>query len=203
MRVRQQQMSGSGSKARRAFAFLLVTAVAVGCSQPGDPVASSNDLATGSIPVESDGAPGTMAHGEGSTGSSTVVATAASPTTAVTTSNPTVSADKPTEQPVNLVAPEDTQPEGSSSWAVVVAGASDPYDTLLEDTVAELSAAGFSALITNCDHGAADALQMSPAGTFTVSVYYDSEAAAAQGVTDLAAAGIAGVATPIETSCPD
>ena len=60
---------------------------------------------------------------------------------------------------------------GGSAWAVVIAGAADPFDPLLEDTVANLTAEGYETLITNCDVGAAEAIGMQAALSYTVSVY--------------------------------
>ena len=60
---------------------------------------------------------------------------------------------------------------GASAWAVVIAGATDPFDSLLEGTLENLTAQGYETLITNCDVGAAEAIGMQPVVSYTVSAY--------------------------------
>ncbi len=180
-----------------------MTALVIGCSQQDDLPLNASDPGADSETME------LVNTSRPDLGDDPTVSAATEESGGTTTTASSESAadvmpeDESQEQSINQVSPEATRSEGSSSWAVVVAGASDPYDNLLEDAVTELGAAGFSAQITSCDVGAAQALQMSPTSTFTVSVYYDSEAAATQGVTDLGSFGITGVATQIETSCPE
>ncbi len=198
----RQQDSDKGHLPVRWGLLFLLAALALGCSEQNDPLFSANDPAAEGETAEPDTTSDSDV-GDDSTAPSAEQTGGTTTTTPSENAVDAVSDDEPQEQPVNQVSAEDTPPEGATSWAVVVAGASDPYDTLLQDAVTELGAAGFTAQITNCDVGAAQALQMSPTGTFTVSVYYESETAATQGVTDLAASGITGVATRIETSCPE
>ncbi len=183
-------------------ALLLLAVLAIGCAERGDPLLRADDpnhaesTIMRELPdvagVDSDEARRSLADGEPKA------------TTVGADSDPAASdgGTERGEQPVNEVSPEEALLEGPRPWAVVVAGASDPYDPLLEDAVVELRTAGWSVQITNCDVGAANALQMSPTGTFTVSVYYDSHTEALEGVSDLAASEIAGVVAPAEVSCP-
>lgn len=91
---------------------------------------------------------------------------------------------------------------GESAWAVVVAGASDPFDPLLGATVEDLAAAGFPSTITNCDVGAASAIGMQPGASFTVSVYASNEADAELLMAELDESGLAGPVTEITVQCP-
>ena len=92
---------------------------------------------------------------------------------------------------------------GARSWAVVVAGASDPYDPSLSETVEVLANAGYSSTITNCDQGAAEALGMEPSESYTVSVYGPDEDVAAELVEALDEIGLTdGVVTEILVNCP-
>ncbi len=104
----------------------------------------------------------------------------------------------------NLAEPEtDVPDEGRQLWAVVLAGASEPSDPLLEETVSDLSRAGHETNVTNCDRGAAEALGMNPSESYTVSVYADSEEAAMILLNDVAPRGIVGVITQIRVECPE
>lgn len=91
---------------------------------------------------------------------------------------------------------------GASAWAVVVAGASDPFDPLLEDTVGLLEQAGYSTTITNCDVGAAEAIALQPQTSFTVSVYVANEPDATALSEMFEADGLPVAATEIVVQCP-
>ena len=91
---------------------------------------------------------------------------------------------------------------GDSVWAVVVAGASDPFDPILEDTVGLVTDAGHDTTITNCDEGAAEAIGMLPDASFTVSVYAATPDAAAVLHEELAAAGLPGAISEVLVRCP-
>lgn len=91
---------------------------------------------------------------------------------------------------------------GATAWAVVVAGASDPFDPLLGETVDLVAAAGHTTTITNCDVGAAEALGMQPALSYTISVYAADESAAGLLAASLDAAGLPGVVTEVSVICP-
>ncbi len=171
----------------------LITFCATGCSEETNPVAEQRETAMVASSSEGgEGGQGEPAIDGGSVDqeSSTTV------TTLRTLDTPTISSDH-------------TQPRSSSgepsetAWVVVVAGASDPYDSLLVGAMSELEKEGFETQITNCDLGAADALQMSNEGTFTVSAYFVSEVAASEGQEQLAQAGLEGVLAEITTRCPE
>ena len=113
--------------------------------------------------------------------------------------NEEVEVDESVEPAVSTIAIPDI---GDSAWAVVVAGASDPFDPLLATTVDQLAAAGYTTTITNCDVGAAVALGMQPDTSFTVSVYAADESAAGLLVDDLEQSALPGVVTRITVECP-
>ncbi len=91
---------------------------------------------------------------------------------------------------------------GATAWAVVVAGASDPFDPLLGETVELVAAAGHRTTITNCDVGAAAALGMQPQVSFTVSVYAADQSSADRLAESLEAVGLPGVVTEVSAVCP-
>lgn len=92
---------------------------------------------------------------------------------------------------------------GARRWAVVLAGASEPSDPILELAVADATGAGLEGAVTNCDRGAAEALGMAPAGTYTVSVYADTNEAAEALLGRLVGMGVEGVVAAIVQECPD
>lgn len=87
-------------------------------------------------------------------------------------------------------------------WAVVLAGASEPGDPLLEATVADLDRDGHKTSPTNCDRGAAETLGMNPIGTYTVSVYAESQADAFGLRDQLVSIGLFGEVTEVFVECP-
>lgn len=89
----------------------------------------------------------------------------------------------------------------STKWAVVLAGSSSQYDALLKETTAIATKAGYESSITNCDRGAAEAIQMNPTDTFTISVYADSEEAAAKVLADFKQLNIVGSIVLVEIDC--
>jgi len=99
-------------------------------------------------------------------------------------------------------APAGRSGEGANVWAVVVAGASQPHDTLLSMTVDDLAAVGYQTTPTNCNQGAAEALGMAPAESFTVSVHFETEAEAASANRKLEAAGLGGIVAMVKVKCP-
>ncbi len=94
-------------------------------------------------------------------------------------------------------------PPVASGWVLVIAGASDPYDPILTDTLSEIGDLGFDSRISNCDQGAAEAIGMSPDGTFTLSAPFASEAAAVDAAAVLASSQIDSVAAEIVVACPE
>lgn len=91
---------------------------------------------------------------------------------------------------------------GDSGWAVVVAGASDPFDPLLSETIQLVQAQGHDTTITNCDGGAAESIGMQPLVSFTVSAYSFSEAGANELAESLDIAGLPGTVVEITVACP-
>ncbi len=89
------------------------------------------------------------------------------------------STDAPVRQPLAPALADTNTPlePGSPLWALVLAGASEPRDPLLDGAVAEAARLGYMATSTNCDEGAPEALGMAPGG-YTVSIYFADRAAA-------------------------
>ncbi len=100
-------------------------------------------------------------------------------------------------------ADEAVAPPAETAWVVVVAGASDPFDSILTESVEELSDLGFEGRISNCDRGAAEAIGMAADTTFTVTAEFDSQDAATEAVATLAASQIEVVAAEVVVSCPE
>ncbi len=102
----------------------------------------------------------------------------------------------------NTDGSEATSP-AETAWVVVVAGASDPFDSILTESVDELADLGFEGRISNCDQGAAQAIGMAADTTFTVTAEFESQEAAAQAVDTLAANEIDVVAAEVVVACPE
>ncbi len=94
-------------------------------------------------------------------------------------------------------------PSGQAQLVLVVAGASDPYDRLLTDMMAQMDGLGVEGRISNCDQGAAEALGMAAEGTFTLSAPIDSQAAVADALAVLSADGIDAVPAEVVVACPN
>lgn len=120
------------------------------------------------------------------------------PTTAPTTT--------PVEEPSTTVPAFPPQAEelthGGLTWAVVLAGASDPSDQAIVAAEEAATAAGYTTGFTDCDEGAAEALGM-PGGTVTISVYFDTEEYARAAQAAFAAQGIEGEVAEVRTMCLD
>lgn len=93
--------------------------------------------------------------------------------------------------------------EGQTGWALVLAGAQQPFDALLEETVNIAANKGYETTATNCDQGAAEALQMDPDTTYTVSIHTDSKEKATTLLDEFSGIGIEGVVTRVTTGCPN
>lgn len=119
-----------------------------------------------------------------------------------TTPTPTSAVD---ETPTDLPAfPRERQdPEhGGLTWAVVLAGAADPDDPAIAAAGQAATDAGYSTGWTDCDEGAAEALDL-PGGAITISVYFDSEVDARAAAAAFAARDIDVVVAEIRTYCLD
>lgn len=99
--------------------------------------------------------------------------------------------------------PTDVAPPEQAQWVLVVAGASDPYDRLLTDTMTQMEGLGIEGRISNCEKGTAEALGMAVEGTFTLSAPIDSQAAVADALAVLSSDGIDAVAAEVVVACPD
>ena len=179
-------------------ALIILSTFAVSCFSSEDPLAAETQPSSSQLGDEegtpAPAAPSSETHTGAVTGNSTT-----SPTTADAADSVPAANEQSAARPATLTS--DAVDDGDW-WAVVVAGASDPYDVLLADSVADLAAAGHIAEITNCDRGAAEALQMAADGTFTVGVHFESEQWASEAQAALASIGIEGIVTPITVACP-
>lgn len=93
---------------------------------------------------------------------------------------------------------------GGTTWAVVLAGASDIDDPAIVAAGEAAAAAGYMTGPGNCDLGAAEALGLDPAGiVYTLSVYLETEADAHAAQAAFAARGVDGVVAQLQTYCLD
>ena len=92
--------------------------------------------------------------------------------------------------------------QGGTTWAVVLAGASEVGDPALAAAAEAARRAGYAAGPTDCDVGAPEAVGLS-AGDFTVSVYLDSEADANLARVGLSLRGVEGTVAEVQTFCLD
>ena len=113
-----------------------------------------------------------LVAGCGSAGTTDTTAEPVTTTTAVT---------ETTTEPTRTTMPLPAFPEqrtelvhGEPTWAVVLAGAADPEDPAIVAAEQAATDAGYTVGWTDCDEGAAEALGM-PAGTITLSVYFETE----------------------------
>ncbi|MGI9601319.1 MAG: hypothetical protein ACR2QE_05520 [Acidimicrobiales bacterium] len=117
---------------------------------------------------------------------------------------PTVPPANDPEVPTFPPAAE-TLVHGGQTWAVVLAGVLGCCDDpVLDAAVSAASAAGYQTGPTDCDDGAAAALDLPEDETVaTVSVYFDTEQAAIQAREAFAAADVEGVVAEVTTFCLD
>ncbi len=95
---------------------------------------------------------------------------------------------------------------GGTTWAVVLTGAEDADAPSIQQAVQAAAAAGYTTGPTDCDVGAAEALDMADGGTgvYTVSVYFDTQAQAEQALTAFHQHGYdAGRVAQVTTYCLD
>ena len=180
-------MSGSFISARVATAVIAVTLITAACAGGAPATVAESGAASRSV-------------GEGVLSSDATEEDGPAPVVATAPPvNPVVEVD---EALAETVTAEEVPDFGESSWAVVVAGASDPFDPLLAEAVQDLAAEGYETTITNCDVGAADALRMQPGESYTVSVYAADEAAAVALSADLEQRGFGGPVAQVLVECP-
>jgi hypothetical protein len=91
---------------------------------------------------------------------------------------------------------------GEPTWAVVLAGAAGAENPLIAAAEQAAADAGYDTGFTDCDEGAAEALGL-PAGSITVSVYFDNEANARAAAVAFGARGVDGVVAEVRTFCLD
>ena len=94
---------------------------------------------------------------------------------------------------------------GAPTWAVVLAGAEAIDEPSLVAAATAAKQAGYSAGSTDCDQGAKEALGLtSEAQIYTVSVYFDTQAAARAALAAFGEKGFAGgVVAEVRTFCLD
>ena len=91
---------------------------------------------------------------------------------------------------------------GGSTWAVILAGATNADDPVLTDATRSAEDAGYTTGPTDCDQGAAEAIGQ-PEGALTVSVYFDTEADALAAALAFDSRGVNGVVAEVQTFCLD
>lgn len=146
--------------------------------------------------------------GDGSTSDATE--TTSTPETTVTTVTPettTTVAPTTTTAPVTTTLPDFPKGRtdlvhGEATWAVVLAGAETADDPVIAAAEQAASDAGYTTGWTDCDEGAAEALGM-PAGTITLSVYFETKEDAELAAAAFAARGVDGVVAEVRTFCLD
>lgn len=124
-----------------------------------------------------------------------VVTTTAEPTT-------TTLAGTTTPSPPAFPAEATSLQHGGDIWAVVLAGSNDFEDPGFVAAQAAADEAGYTTGATDCDLGAAEALGL-PEGTYTISVYFDTEAIAEQARAAFEARSVPGVVAMVQTYCMD
>ncbi len=122
---------------------------------------------------------------------------AAPVTTTTTAATTTVTVDLPDFPP----AREDLE-HGGTTWAVVLAGAEDADDPVIQDAIQAAEDAGYVTGPTDCDEGAADALGAT-GYVLTVSVYFETESDARAAAAAFQARGVDGVVAEVQTFCLD
>ena len=174
---------------RRPGALILVAALAlVTACGASEPAPTSADPATEPGP--------TTPSTEATSTTATPPTTETSPTT--TTPEPETTTTLPPFPPAR-----DQLVHGDSTWVVVLAGSEDPEDPVLAEAEQTAAEAGYTTGLTDCDEGAAEALGMPAQGTYTVSVYLETEADAEAAAAAFSARGTEGVVAEVRTFCLD
>ncbi|HEY6634770.1 MAG TPA: hypothetical protein VI141_04065 [Acidimicrobiia bacterium] len=121
-----------------------------------------------------------------------------------TTAEPTTTTLAVTTLPSLPVFPAEAASleHGGDIWAVVLAGSDDFDDPGFVAAQAAADEAGYTTGPTDCDLGAAEALGL-PDGTYTISVYFDTEAIAEQARAAFEARSVPGVVALVQTFCMD
>lgn len=126
-----------------------------------------------------------------------------------TTPPPTTSSAAPPTTTTTEALPEfppdrETLEHGGFTWAVVLAAATDFNDPQLASASLEAEAAGYVTGPTDCDHGVAEALGLSDdEHWYSVSVYFEAEADAAQARDAFVARGVDATVAELQTFCLD
>jgi hypothetical protein len=171
---------------RRVLVALVLLAVGFGACSPGGEAEDS-----------------TTSTGVSTTTTATTPASTSTTSTTTTTTLPTTTTIASTTTTLPPFPPERQGLEhGGDAWVVVLPGSDDLSDPTISEATQAAEDAGYSPGVTDCDLGAAEALGQ-PAGTFTVSVYLNSEADAETARTAFEARGVAGVVTQVQTFCLD
>lgn len=188
------QQSSIRRRPRRPRKLMLLTAVAlVTACGASEPTSTSADPAAEPGPT---------------TASTEVTPTTAAPPTAQaspTTQAPPISAPEPETTTTLPPFPpaRDQLVHGDPTWAVVLAGSEDPADPVLAEAEQAAEEAGYTTGLTDCDDGAAEALGLPAPGTYTVSVYLETEEDAEAAAVAFAARGTEGVVAEVRTFCLD
>ena len=189
------QQTPTPRRSRRPGRLILLAAVVVvtACGA-SEPTATSTDPAA---------EPGPTTESTGVTPTTAATSTTQAPPT--TTQAPTTTVPEPATTTTLPPFPpaRDQLVHGDPTWAVVLAGSADPGDTVLAEAELAAGEAGYTTGLTDCDEGAAEALGMPAQGTYTVSVYLETEEDAEAAATAFAARGVEGVVAEVRTFCLD
>lgn len=122
-----------------------------------------------------------------------------------TTSGSTVPETSPSTAEAAFPPARSDVQHGAPTWAVVLAGAEATDEPSLVAAETAAKDAGYSAGPTDCDQGAKEALGMSSeAQIYTVSVYFDTQAAARLALAAFREKGFGkGVVAEVRTFCLD
>lgn len=196
-----------GLRSRVAAIWLVPVLGLTGCSS-GDPIldtapTTTQPGATASAEATAEAETGALEVVVGDGESEQPAKESRQPTEEATAAaDPVAAADEP---PADVESESTTEPAtpAETAWVLVLAGASDPYDPILTDTLSEVGDLGYESRISNCDQGAAEAIGMAPEGTFTLSALFGSEAAAVEASAVLASSQIEGLVTEVVVACPE
>lgn len=144
--------------------------------------------------------------------------TAPPPTTTTSSTSTTTSSSVPDTVPPTTIppAPPTTEPDlppfppeidalnhGDMVWVVILAASEGYADPILNTATLAAEDAGYATGPTDCDSGASEALGLTDAHYFTVSVYLSSEEDAMAAKDAFAARGIGGTVAEIQAFCLD
>ncbi len=137
---------------------------------------------------------------------STTTAAPAATTTTTTSAAPETTTTEPAETTTlpPFPPPRESLEHGGEAWVVILAGAGDFDDPVLDEAVTAAADAGYTTGATDCDSGAAEALGM-PADehVVSVSVYFETAADAEAALVAFEARGVSGTVATVTTYCLD